>query len=203
MFKIKPLTLIGALIGLILILIGIFGPWISLNSSWIYNNETSRIYGETYAKMSPFTITFSSNIVAHSPIMHERKVQIIPSNIFLGEGIKHFYDPLASLIGIVCIMGGIISALGQYIDRWKIAFIGGVLTISSTLSFFICVPNSTNVLFFTVMWHWYLTLLGAILLIACATFHLTQYFVENLVKLFIPFSYARVFSKNEIILLHI
>jgi len=185
MFKIKLLTFIFTSFGLILIFIGVFGPWISLNSSWTYFNETTRVYGKTFAKMSPFTINFSSNIIAHSPIMKERKVEIIPSNIFLGEGIDHFYDPVASLIGIVCIIGAIISAFGQYIDRWKIAFIGGVLTLSSTPSFFICLPKSTNLLYFKVMWHWYLTILGAILLIACATFKFMRNFVQNLVKIFI------------------
>jgi len=185
MFKITRVKLIGALIGLILIFIGIFGPWISLNSSWTYFNETSKIYGKSYCKMSPFTITFSSNIIAHSPIVHERKVEIIPSNTFLGSGIKHLYDPVASLIGIFCIMGAILDFFGQYIDRWKVAFTGGVLTLLSTISFFICLPKNTNVLYFKVMWHWYLTILGTILLIACATFKFMRNFVQNLVKIFI------------------
>jgi len=175
MLDIKKVTLIGTLIGLIIVLIGIFGPWISLYSNWTYCNETHKIYGKAYAKMSPFTMTLSSKRIACSSLAKERVVEIIPSKRYLGEDTKNFYDPLASLIGIVCILSVILSMFEQYIDRVKIALIGGIINLLSILSFFICLPQNTNALYFTVMWHWYITGLGTILIISCAVFNLIPY----------------------------
>lgn len=145
MFKLNPGTLIGG----ILTLIGIFGPWFSFYSYSIYVNGTSEQYMKTTAKMSPFTSTFTTDARTDN---------------------YYFYDPIASFIGVACIIGAILGSLGEYLDRWKITFIGGALPLLSTLSFFTCLPQNISLSYvfkhrFTLMRHWYLTIFGAILII--------------------------------------
>lgn len=147
MFKINPLILLGG----ILILIGIFGPWISLFSHWVYEDETSHLYGTTKAKMSPFTSTYT--------------LRVLPNNTVLRSGSYSYYDSTASLIGIACIIGTTLGFLGQSIDRWKITSIGGALSLISTLSFLLCIPANITIMSFKLMPHWYLTILGTVLII--------------------------------------
>lgn len=185
MSKAKIVNSIGALIGLILVLIGIFGPWFSFDANWRTYNKTTTIYGKTSTKMSPFTITCSVKVIATSPIIpNTRLQQIIPTKISVVDTIRHYYDPLASLIGISCIMGVIIGFLGQYTDRRKVNFMGGVISISSTLSLFLVIPKNVDLFDFIIMRSWYLTFWGAILITLCATFHQALVFVQNLVEFY-------------------
>jgi len=185
MVKSKTVTFVGAFIGLVLVLIGIFGPWFSFEAPWRIYNETTRIYGETTADMSPFTIRYSAEVIATSPIEpHERTQRIIPTTISVADDIKHLYDPLAFLIGIACITGAIIGLYGHYGDKENFAILGGVLNIFSPLSFFFCLPRNIDLYDFLIMRNWYLTFLGGILITSCAMFHLIGSFVESIVNLF-------------------
>lgn len=183
MNRAKIINSIGALVGLSLVLTGIFGPWFSFDADWRTYNETASIYGRTSTKMSPFTINCSVKVIAIRPIIPNERLQpIIPARISVMDTIRHGYDPFASLIGIFCIMGVIIGFLGQYTDRQKVYFIGGAMSISSTLSLFLVIPRNVNLFGFIVMRSWYLTFWGAIFFTFCATFHQILDFVQNLME---------------------
>lgn len=185
MSKAKIVNSIGALIGLSLVLMGIFGPWFSFDANWKTYNETTRIYGKTSTKMSPFTITCSVKVIATRPIIPNMRLQpIIPTKISVMDTIRHGYDPFASLIGIFCIMGVIIGFLGQYTDRRKVYFIGGAISISSTLSLFLVLPKNVDLFDFIVMRSWYITFWGAIFFTFCATIHQILAFVQNLIEFY-------------------
>jgi len=150
----RAMTLIGG----VLVLRGLFGPWISLEFYRAYefvrplSPEVSRLSMKTYAKMSPFTFTY---ILKH-----------LQSGVVTRQGTYHLYDPLASLIGVACIVGIILGALGPNIGRWKLTVIGGVLVLSSAVSFVFCLPNNLPKSEYTIMLNWNLTLLGGIFILS-------------------------------------
>ena len=183
MNRAKIINSIGALVGLSLVLTGIFGPWFSFDADWRTYNETASIYGRTSTKMSPFTINCSVKVIAIRPIIPNERLQpIIPARISVMDTIRHGYDPFASLIGIFCIMGVTIGFLGLYTDRRKVYFTGGIISVSSTLSLFLVIPRNANLFGLIVMRSWYLTFWGAILFTFCATFHQILAVVKNFME---------------------
>ncbi len=186
MSRTKILNSIGALVGLSLVLTGIFGPWFSFEADWrTYNETTNIVYGRTSTRMSPFTINCSVNVIATRPIIpNERTQPIVPTKISVMDTIRHGYDPFASLMGIFCIMGVIIGFLGQYTDRRKVYFMGGAVSIASTLFMFLALPRNANLFSLIVMPSWYLTFWGAILFTFCATFHQILAVVKDLMEFY-------------------
>lgn len=146
-----------ALIGGILILVGVFGPWISYKFYRVYlfpiplSPDKFRLSMDAEFKSSPFTFQYT--------------LKHIQSGNITEYGNISFYDPISSLIGIACIIGSFLGFIGPNIDRWKITLTGGALTLLSALSFFLCLPYNINKSNYNFMQHWYLTILGGILII--------------------------------------
>jgi hypothetical protein len=168
---------IGVLIGFILVLIGLTGPWISYSAKWSYINGTNKYNGKTYADASPFTLTYTLNVTSSTSLIPGPIRETIPIRIFLGEGTNHFYDPIAFFIGIASIIGASISIISQYKKRWLFSFLGGLLCILSTLSIFITLPGNINVLDSTVLLHWYLASIGAVLITISSAFDFIKSFI--------------------------
>jgi hypothetical protein len=148
MSKIK---IIIALAGSILVIFGVLGPWISFYGYSEFYNGTEKINLRINATISPFTLSFT--------------FYTLPNNaLFIKDG-YNFYDPLALLIGLFCILGSILGFLGTNLINRKYAFIGITLIILSTLSFFLCIPKNISVLRFYLMPRWYITIFGGIVII--------------------------------------
>ena len=175
---------IGVSIGFIITLIGLASPWISYSAKWSYVNGTNKHNGETYAEASPFTITYTSNVKSSTSLLPGPLKETIPLKIFLGEGTNHFYDPIASFIGIASIFGASISMISQHKERWFISFLGGLLCILSTLSIFITLPGNINVFDSSVLLHWYLATIGAVLIILSSTFDFIKSFILAFLNFF-------------------
>ena len=184
MDKEKAFTLIVVLFGSTLVLVGLLGPWISFIASWSYRNETIRIYGRTTAEVSPFFIVYSMMIEASSPIEPTRIQRIIPMNVPVGEGVRYFHDAVSLLIGVTCIAGAAVGIIGQYLVRWRISLTGGLLILIAALSFFIILPWNVNQLYLNLKLHWYLTVVGAAIIIAGASLQSMRNLVRNLVDIF-------------------
>ncbi len=185
MNKSKTLLLFS-FIGSLLIFAGLSGPWLSYSAKWsFYANETSRYHGKTFAEVSPFLINYTLSVTSSTSLDPGPIREIIPLKIFLGEDKKFLYDPLASLLGLSCAVGAIIGVTGQYRNKWSISFFGGLLSLLSTISFFITLPRNINVLNLSVLSHWYFTSAGAILIIVCSTFDFIQSFLRTILD-FIP-----------------
>jgi len=148
MFKIK---FIIALTGFILVLYGILSPWIFFYGYGEFFNGTEKINVRYDATISPFTLTF--------------QFYVLPKNVLLTNGSYYFYDPLASLIGLSCIIGSILGFFGINIIRWKYTLIGITLIILSLFSFFLCIPKNISVLRFNLMTGWYITIFGGLIMI--------------------------------------
>jgi hypothetical protein len=110
------------IIGISLVLIGLMGPWISF-----YNCDRS--VGECYSiTMSPFIFTVEVSDFKN-PF-----VNIIDYQIFYFKNINEI------LIGVTCLLGGIISLLSIKKNRMKIALFGGCLSLGSIFFFLTLLP---------------------------------------------------------------
>jgi len=146
----RVITLFGGF----LIIIGLLGPWVSLELYRVYkfdiplSYEELRLSTKTYAKFSPFIFSYR--------ILH------IQSNTVTLFGEKYFYDLLATMIGIISIIGIIVGIVGPNIERWKITFLGGIVNIASTLLFLMVLPSNIYRSEYILLWRWYITILGGL-----------------------------------------
>lgn len=175
---------IGVSIGFIIILIGLTGPWISYSAKWSYINETNKYHGKTIAEASPFTISYTLNVTSSTSLIPGPIRETIPIRLFLGEGTNHLYDPIATIIGIASLIGATISIFSQYKEKWFISFLGGLLCVLSSLSMFFTLPGNINVLDTSVLLHWYLALIGALLITISSTFDLIKSFLSAYLEFF-------------------
>lgn len=183
----KPKTLLlFTFIGSLLIFAGLSGPWLSFSAKWSYSvNETSRYHGKTIAEASPFLINYTLSVTSSTSLDPGPLREIIPLKIFLGEDNKFLYDPLASLLGLFCVLGAIIGVTGQYRNKQSISFFGGLISLVSTISFFITLPRNVNVLNLSVLSYWYITSAGAIFIMVSSTFDFIQSLLRTILD-FIP-----------------
>ena len=166
----SKILLIGSFFGLLLIFVGLSGPWLSYSARWSYvANETSKYHGQTFAKASPFLMTYTLNVTSSTLLDPGRIREITPLKILLSKDNKFFYDPLASLLGLLCAIGAIIGVTSQYRNKLNISLFGGLLSLLSTISFFITLPRNVNVLNISVMPNWFFTSAGTILIIVSST----------------------------------
>ena len=142
MLKVNLITILGGM----LVLTGLVSPWFtfsivdhSIRTCWKF-------------KMSPFTLTIKVYNVND------------PFNEIISSGCHRFYRADTALIGVVCVLGAIFSFLGGGMDRWRLSLVGGVMTLLSTLSFWMCLPSYLSGL--TVGWGISVSTFGAIVIIS-------------------------------------
>jgi len=141
-FKANPVTIIGG----ILVLTGLVGPWFSFS---IVDHSVGNYL---YFDMSPFFLNIKVSKVND------------PFNEITSSGCHYFYGADKSLIGIVCIIGAILSFFGGGMDRWKLSLVGGITVLIATLSFSMCLPGYLPGL--SVNWGSYISAFGAIVIIS-------------------------------------
>jgi hypothetical protein len=172
----------GTALGIILIFIGLSGPWLSYSAKWsYYANETDRYHGETLAEASPFLIKYTLNVTSSTSrpgLIRE----IVPLKIYLGANNKFFYDPMASLLGLFCTVGAVISLSSQFWKKQDISFFGGLLSLLATISFFITLPRNINVIYLTTMPHWVYTSIGAIVVMVSAISDSIESFIRAILN---------------------
>lgn len=176
--------LFGTIIGVILIFVGLSGPWLSYSARWSYfANETSRYHGKTFAEASPFIIKYTLNVTSSTSRIPGPLREIIPLKIFLGEDNTFLYDPMASFLGFSCAVGAIIGVTGQYKNKQSISFLGGLISLLSTISFFITLPRNINVIYLSVLPHWYYTSIGAVIVMVSSTFDSVKSFIRAILNI--------------------
>ena len=183
MIKSKAL-LFSTIFGIVLIFGGLSGPWLSYSAKWsYYANETAKYNGKTSAEASPFLIKYSLNVTSSTSVIPGLIRETVPLKIFLGEDNTFLYDPLAALLGLFCAVGAIIGVSGQYSKNRSFSFFGGLMSLLSTISFFITLPRNINVIYLAVMPHWYYTSIGAIVVMLSATYDSINSFIRALVNI--------------------
>jgi hypothetical protein len=136
------------IIGVFLATSGLIGPWFSFD-------RCDREVGECYSiTMSPFIFT----------------VEISDFNSPNRDAIDHQVFYLKQLdevsIGVVCVLGSLLSLYGVTKKRLKLALYGGCIVVISVLAFSIVLPvGASGFTRMSIGWGAYVTLSGALLMI--------------------------------------
>lgn len=148
--KLKLNRINGAIIiGVFLAISGLIGPWYSFDRCDL---EVGECYSIT---MSPFIFT----------------VEISDFNSPNRDAIDHQVFYLKQLdeisIGVVCVLGSLLSLYGVTKKRLKLGLYGGCIAITSVLSFSIVLPvGASGFTRISIGWGAYVTFIGALLMIA-------------------------------------
>lgn len=136
-------------IGVLLVISGLIGPWYSFDKS-------DREVGESYRiTMSPFVFT-----VEISDFYNPHRDPIDYQVYYLRN-----LDEVS--IGVVCVLGSLLSLYGIIKKRVKLSLYGGCVAFISVLSFSIVLPvGASGFPRMSIGWGLYVTLLGALLNIA-------------------------------------
>lgn len=119
MKKINPLSILGG----ILVLIGLVGPWFIFSGS----DVTKGVHIKN--KISPFVIN-----IEYSRLNDPFGEVFSSYSVFL-------YGINTSLIGIVCIIGAVAGIVGGILNRPRVFLTGGILDILGILAFATCMPG--------------------------------------------------------------
>jgi hypothetical protein len=88
-----------------------------------------------------------------------------PHNEKIDEGVRFFYDPLATIIGISCIIGSLLSSITYFRKKYNLTIIFGILCVISVFSFFITLPNNMSFLNLHIKLSWISALLGSLCIV--------------------------------------
>jgi len=152
----KNLIIIVSLIGGIISILGVTGPWISMEfyKVWLENipgSEDSRLSVITQVKMSPFILSYS--------------IKHLQSDTITRFDTTIFYNVFASSIGVTCIVCAITNLIATIKEQLKIVLISGALVLTSTQLFFLVLPNNISKSEYIMLPHWYTTILGGFIIL--------------------------------------
>lgn len=141
------ITRIAVILGVSLVILGLFGPWYSFE-------KCDRVEGRCYRiDMSPFI--FKAEIYDfYNP--HQDPID---------QKLYYLKNLDGILIGVICLFGNFLSLYSRIKKRFKHVLYAGCIVIASVLSFFIVLPvGATGFPRVSMCWGIYVTITGAALI---------------------------------------
>lgn len=136
------------IIGVLLVIFGLFGSWYSFNKC---DREVSECYS---ISMSPFIFTVKISDYENT------NLDIIDQQIYYLRNINEVS------IGVLCVIGSFLSFYSIMKNRKKLALYGGCIATMSILSFSLVLPmGASGFPRMSIGWGMYVAMLGAMLMI--------------------------------------
>ncbi len=157
--KINPITILGSM----LVLAGLLGPWFTFI---LYTNNSRQYWN---SEISPFALKSTVHYVGD------------PSKRILSSNELYFYGMNTTTVGIISVLGAIVSFIGGSTNREKLIFVGGGLVLLSNLLFPMCLPGRYVAM--EVGWGGAISTIGAFIIIFSYGF----YFFKDIFNIFLNF----------------